>query len=58
MQVSDQHNAPVAVSSKKTPGTYWIEGRSGPKAVLDVLEKGKNLLPLPGFKTRAVQPIA
>ena len=41
MQVSGQRHVPVALCSKKNTGTYWPEGKVGPRAVLGILEKDK-----------------
>jgi hypothetical protein len=42
---------------RKDPSTHYIEDWVGPKANLDVLNKRK-ILPLLGFKSWVVQPIA
>ena len=37
------------------PSTYWIGGWVGPRAILEVSQKRKILLPLPGIKPQIVQ---
>ena len=57
--VSGLLHAPAALPSGKKAGTHWIRGWVGPKAGLDVLEKGQEaLLPLPVIETQTFQPIA
>jgi hypothetical protein len=43
---------------RKSPSTHWIGGWVGLGANLDVLEKRKNLLPLPEFEPQTVQFVA
>jgi hypothetical protein len=43
---------------ERTPGTDCIGGYVGPRKELEVFEKRKKLLHLPGFESRVVQPIA
>jgi hypothetical protein len=52
-----QLHALVALPLGKSPCTHWIEGWVGYRAGLEDTEKRK-ILPLPGIKTPAVQPVA
>jgi hypothetical protein len=58
MEVSGQLDAPAP--RERAPGTRWIGGRVGPRAVLDDVVKGK--IPSPrresNPKTPIVQPVA
>jgi hypothetical protein len=44
MEVSGQLHAPTALTQRKAPGTHWIGGWVGPRAVLDALVKKKLLI--------------
>lgn len=39
-------------------GTHWIGGLGGPQGKPGRFGEAKNILPLPGFECRAVQPVA
>jgi hypothetical protein len=60
MEVSDQLHAPAALPPGKEPGTHWIGGWVGPRAVLNTVVKRK----IPGPRresnprTPVVQPVA
>jgi hypothetical protein len=61
MVVSGQLHAPAAVPHReRAPGTQWIGGWMGPRAVLDAVVKGK--IPNPrresNSRTPIVQPVA
>jgi hypothetical protein len=61
MEVSGQLHAPAALSPREgVPGTHWIGGWVGPRAVLDAVVKRK--IPSPcresNPRTPIVQPIA
>jgi hypothetical protein len=56
MEVSGEIHAPAALTPGKNPGTHCIEGCVGPRASLYC--NGKNLLLLPRFEPRNVQPAA
>jgi hypothetical protein len=58
MEVSRQLHAPPALSPGKAPGTHWIGGWVGPRAVLDAVVRK---IPSPrresNPKTLIVQPV-
>jgi hypothetical protein len=56
--VSGQYHTPANLPSRKNPSIHRVEGWVGSRAVVDVLGKRKNLLPLLGFepKTSSLQP--
>jgi hypothetical protein len=61
MEVSDQLHAPARfIPMEKAPGTLWIGGWVGPRAVLDAVVKRK--IPSPrrelNPRTPIVQPVA
>jgi hypothetical protein len=61
MEVSGQLHAPAALPPReRAPGTHWIGGWVGPRAVLDAVVKRK--IPSPGReskpRTPIVQPVA
>jgi hypothetical protein len=61
MEVSGQLHAPTALNSrKKAPGTHWIGGWVGSRAVLDAVVKRKILSPIreSNPRTPIVQPAA
>jgi hypothetical protein len=58
MEVNGQVHAPVVLPAAKNHGTHSKWGWLGPIDGPDVLEKRKNLLPLPGSESRTVQPVA
>jgi hypothetical protein len=59
MEVSGQLHAPAALPPERDPGTHWIGGWVGPRAVLDAVVKKK----IPGPRresnptTLLVQPV-
>jgi len=56
MEVSDQLHAPAALPpGKEPPGTHWIGGWVGPRAVLDAVEKRK--IPSPRRESNPDHPI-
>jgi hypothetical protein len=60
MEVSGQLHAPAAsLPRERAPGTYWIGGWVGPRAVLDAMVKRK--IPSPyqesNPRTPIVQPV-
>jgi hypothetical protein len=61
MEVSSQLHAPAALPpGKELPGTHWIGGRVGLRAVLDAVVKRKILSPLQesNLRTPIVHPVA
>jgi hypothetical protein len=60
MEVSGQLHAPAALPPGRAPGTNWIGGWVGPRAVLDAVVKRK--IPSPrresNPRTSIVQPVA
>jgi hypothetical protein len=60
MKVSDQLHAPATLFPGKNPGTHWIGGWVGPRAVLDAVLKRK--IPSPrqesNLRTPIVQPVS
>jgi hypothetical protein len=59
MEVSGQLHAPIALTQRKAPGTLWIGGWVGPRAVLDAVVKRKIPSPRRESNLRApiVQPV-
>jgi hypothetical protein len=45
-------------SQETDPGIHWIGGWVGLRAGLDVIEKRKHFLSLPGIEPQEVQPVA
>ena len=43
---------------ERTPDTHWIRGWMGLRAIMDVLEKRKNFMPLPGIQPGCIQHVA
>jgi hypothetical protein len=41
MEVNGELHAPAAYPRERAPGTHWIGGRVGPRAVLDAVVKRK-----------------
>lgn len=58
MQVSGQLHIPDSLPLGKNPRNHLIRGWVSPRAGLGVAAEQTNLLPLPGFEPRSVQPIA
>jgi hypothetical protein len=60
MEMSGQLLAPAALLLGKEPGTHWIEGRVGPRAVVDAVVKRKILSPHreSNYRNPIVQPVA
>jgi len=42
---------------ERAPDTHWIRGWMGPRAILDILEKRKNFMHLPGIQPGCIQRI-
>jgi hypothetical protein len=42
---SGQHHAPAALRTGNNPGAHWKGWRNGPRAGLDILEKGQICCP-------------
>lgn len=57
MEMCGHRHAPSALPPGKNAATHWI-GWVGPRAGLCVGGKEKNLLSVPWFETRVVQPVA
>jgi hypothetical protein len=56
MEVSSQLHAPATLPLKeRDPGTHWIGGWVGPRAVLDVVVKRK--IPSPYQESNPITPI-
>jgi hypothetical protein len=55
MEVSGQLHAPAALPPEKAPGTHWIGGWVGPRAVLEAVVKRK--IPSPRRKSNPRTPI-
>jgi hypothetical protein len=54
---SGQIYDPAALPPGRNPFTHWIRGWVGPRIGLDVLEEGKNFLPLLEFEPQTGQPV-
>jgi hypothetical protein len=55
MEVSGQLHALAALPQREVPGTHWIGGWVGPKAVLDAMVKRK--IPSPRLESSPRTPI-
>jgi hypothetical protein len=56
MEASGQFHAPAALSPReRAPGTHWIEGWVGPRAILDTMAKRK--IPSPRRELNPKTPI-
>jgi hypothetical protein len=56
MEVSGQLHAPASLPPReRAPGTHWIGGWVGPKAVMDAVMKGK--IPSSRWESNSVTPI-
>ena len=58
MQVSGRLHAPASLPPEKNPRNHLIRDWVSPRAGLGVAAEQTNLLPLPEFEPRSVQPIA
>jgi len=51
-------HAPSALSRGKDPSAHGLGRWVGPRAIMEILEKRKNLLPLTGFEPLIVHPVS
>ena len=58
MEVSGQLHALAALPLRKYLGTHLLGGWVGPRAAVDVSQKRKQSLSLPGFEIQSVQFVA
>jgi hypothetical protein len=60
MEVSGQFHAPATLTQERAPGTHWIGGWVGPRAVLDAVVKKKipSLRRESNPRTPIIQPAA
>lgn len=57
MELSDQPHVSAALTSGKNPSTHSVTRLGGPQCLSGRFEEQKNVLSLPEFETRTVQPV-
>ena len=57
MELSDQPHASAALTSGKNSSTHRVRRLGGPQCLSGRFEEQKNVLPLPEFEPRTVQPV-